>query len=151
MGTSASLTSGKDGNPRKEFCFYGDVAFVTYTRSHIHDKEEFSKALQWSLRKSLRSRRSTAGVGVSLFGSRELHKDGTPHYHVLVRFSEKVYWKEARKMFSVWTWNNGQSVLDTQSIYIRRRDKAEEVGKFLYCVQRYIAKRGDVFGHWVVN
>lgn len=137
------------GCPQREFLFYGDMAFVTYSRSRINDKNEFLHKLQASLQRNLGACRNTRGVSMEIFGSKELHEDGTPHYHVVVRFSKKVYWKKAREMFSVRTWDKGKWLSDTHSIFIRKKPAKEEVGKFLYCVQRYISKEGDVFGQWI--
>jgi len=135
--------------PRQEFLFYASTAFVTYTRSRVKEKEEFHDLLQASLQRSLSRDRVTEKVTVRVFGSKELHEDGVPHYHVLVRFSKPVYWKKARERFSVWILAGGRPEVDTHSIFIRKKRADEEEGKFLYCVQTYIAKHGDVFGEWV--
>ena len=140
-------THGKsDRGSRGEFILYSKLVFVTYTRSRINDKEEFHECLFDSLERSLARDWATYNVSVEMFGSKELHKSGIPHYHVVLRFSRKVYWPKARRELSVWILVNGHREIDTESIYIRKKKSEESDAKFLRCVQTYIAKKGDVFG-----
>lgn len=140
-------THGKsDQGSRGEFILYGKLVFVTYTRSRINDKEEFHQHLAESLERSLARHWATYNVSVEIFGSKEMHECGIPHYHVVLRFSRKVYWPKARRELAVWILVNGRRQVDTDSIYIRKKKAEESEGKFLRCVQKYIAKKGDVFG-----
>ena len=146
------LTCGKSDRKRNdEFVFYDNVVFVTYTRSRIDDKGEFHHRLVESLERSLARDWATHNVSVEIFGSKELHEDGTPHYHVALRFSRKVYWRKARTKLSVWVIVNGRREIDTLCINIKRKKTGESDAKFLGCVQTYIAKEGDVFGKWIVE
>lgn len=132
---------------RKPFVLLADLVFVTYARSGLQDKEVFLRGLQKSLRFQLSRTERTKDVKVSIFGSRELHEDGCPHYHVMVGFSKKVYWYSARDKFAVRTrGEDGSVVVDTTSINIRVKKKEDTDAHFVNCVQRYIAKHGDVFG-----
>src|SRR5687767_2722939 len=132
-----------------EFVFQAQLAFVTYSRSRFDDKEEFSKALRESLEPHLpyvgAGKRST----LEIFGSKELHEDGTPHYHAVMRFGKKPHWRKARKNFAVWIDVDGERVVDTHSIYIRTKKPREPEARFLQDVQSYVAKGGDVFGQWI--
>lgn len=140
---------GKLVEPGK-FVFQSEVAFVTYSRSRVEDKEEFHRCLRDSLEPHLPWVSASEKASLELFGSKELHEDGTPHYHVVVRFSKRVHWRQARKNFSMWIDVDGERVVDTHSIYIRTREKRRESeAKWLDSVQSYVAKGGDVFGHWI--
>jgi hypothetical protein len=130
---------------------YADVVFVTYSRSRIYDKREFHVCLKRTLSSVLFRSKATRGVCVRVFGSKELHEDGVPHYHVLLRFSKKVYWEGAREKLLVMVKRDGEYVPDTGSVYIRKKPQAETLEQFLYSVQTYIAKGGNVFGKWVYD
>ena len=136
-------------NPHQpgEFRLYADVVFVTYSRSRVNDKNEFHETLFDSLERSLAQDRATSNVSVKLFGSKELHDSGIPHYHVAIQFSQKIYWPNARQMLSVWIIVNGRREIDTRSIFIKTQKPEDTAMKFLRNVQDYIAKDGDVFGH----
>lgn len=129
-----------------EFVLYAKVIFVTYTRSRIHGKEDFHESLIESVERSLASDWATHNVSARVFGSREWHENGVPHYHVAIEFSQKIYWPMARKMLSVWIIVDGRRAVDTQSIFIKKPKMGETNEKFLRDVQDYIAKEGDVFG-----
>ncbi|KJZ68087.1 hypothetical protein HIM_12521 [Hirsutella minnesotensis 3608] len=146
MGASIARKAGKG---RRDFVLCADVVFVTYTRSRVYDKEEFHRSLTQSLTDSLARVKATSKVAVEIFGSRELHSDGTPHYHVVLRFSARIYWPRARQSLSVWIVVDGEKVVDTNSINIRKKRRSESVAEFLYSVQTYVAKGGDVFGGWI--
>lgn len=147
LATDMTPAHGKsDKGCRGEFKLYAKLVFVTYTRSRTVDKEEFYRLVSDSLERSLARSRATHNVSVEMFGSREFHEDGVPHYHVLLRFSRTIYWPKARKELSVWIIVDGHREIDTESIYIRKKKAEEPEDKFLRCVQTYIAKKGDVFG-----
>lgn len=136
--------------PRREFTLYADMAFVTYCRSRLDDKEQFFRCLQQSVQRSLHAFKDTEQVTVQIYGSKELHEDGvTPHYHVLLRFSKKIYWSKARQRLFVWVDVRGRREVDTTSIFIRKKPAKETDSQFLWSVQRYIGKRGDVFGQMI--
>ena len=129
------------------FEFRGAYAFVTYTHSQVTDPQEFHRLLRASLEAHLPL------VGqLKLFGSKELHEDGTPHYHVVLRFSPRVHWRGAREKFTVWLDKDGDRVPDTRSIFIRKKPEREPPASFLNSVQSYVvkeAKEPDTFGEWI--
>ncbi|KJZ68775.1 hypothetical protein HIM_11832 [Hirsutella minnesotensis 3608] len=133
----------------EHFKLNAKMAFVTYSRSQMDDKEEFFKCLKESLADSLPRVSATKKVAVEIFGSKEVHQDGTPHYHVVLRFSKKIHFRKAREKLFVWIIKDGQRVVDTESIYIRKKPAWESPSKFLQDVQAYVAKDGDVFGEWI--
>lgn len=134
---------------QREFVLQARVVFVTYSRSQVEDKEVFFQYLQESIKQSLPRVSPTEWATVEIFGSKELHEDGVPHYHVVLRFSKKVHWRKAREKLAVTIEKDGERVIDTQSIYIRRKRQGETQEKWLQDVQGYVAKDGDVFGTWI--
>ncbi|KID80826.1 ac1, partial [Metarhizium majus ARSEF 297] len=125
----------------------GKVFFVTWSQSQVTDKHKFH---EWLLA-SLKPRLPATGVGgvqatVELFGCKELHEDGMPHFHVLLRFEPGVHWRDGRKNLEVMVEVDGKMVVDTRSIFIRKKRRRETLAKFMDDVQAYIAKDGDVFG-----
>lgn len=149
--------SGYEGSPvppgevaTKEFEFQGKELFVTYSRSRVGAKEEFHRLLLASLedvmpKLGVKGQRCT----VEVYGCREEHEDGTPHYDVLLSFDHRVHWRKARRSLQVWIDVDGHREVDTESIFIRKRPRRQTRGYFLDCVQAYIAKEGDVFGQWI--
>src|SRR5690349_895902 len=128
---------------------FADLVFVTYTRSRINDKEEFLRCLRQSLSDSLPGVSATEIPSVEIFGCRRLHEDGAPHYHVLLKFSNMIHWRTVRKILSVWIDVEGNREVDTTAITVRKKPHWESRPEFLQCAQAYIAKDGDVFGHWI--
>ncbi|KAM4060279.1 geminivirus rep catalytic domain-containing protein [Hirsutella rhossiliensis] len=135
----------------QDFVFHANMAFVTYTRSRVEDPEEFHRYLRESLAPSLpRVNRRTGQAGtVQVYGCKELHEDGTPHYHVMLKFEPRVHWRNAREKFRVWIDVKDGREVDTTSINIHKKPENETPAYFLQCVQAYIAKGGDVFGEWI--
>src|SRR5712671_6033254 len=89
---------------RRTFLLRTQVCFVTWNRSHVTDHDLFYTMLQQHL-----------PSGTKLFGGQEFHKDGAPHYHVVIRFPRRVRWADARKEFML-ILDDGE--IDTQSIRI---------------------------------
>ena len=73
-----------------------------------------------------------------MFGGRELHQDGTPYYHVVFSFSEKVHWRDAAKRFSI----EG----DTSAIRFEKLKRGQRRSDFLQNTMADCAKDGDTFG-----
>ena len=136
---------------RGEFVFHGSMAFVTYSRSRVEDPEDFHRYLRESMEPHLPRVGGLEGDKgtVEVFGSKELHEDGVPHYHVMLRFEPRVHWRKARQNFSVWIDVDGNREVDTCSIFIRKKPEREPAETFLKSVQSYIAKEGNVFGTWI--
>jgi hypothetical protein len=121
-GSEGGVEEG-DGKYR----FNGKNIYVTWSKSKIDSKEEFNEKLLTIL-----------PVGVRYFGGRELHQDGTPHYHVVFSFLNKVHWPDAVKKFSI----EG----DTNAIRLVKPKRGQRVVDFLENTQSYCAKDGDTFG-----
>ncbi len=113
----------KDGKWR----FNGKHIYVTWSKSKIEEKEVFHQKLLALL-----------PAGVRMFGGRELHEDGTPHYHVVFSFTERVHWPDAAKKFSI----EG----DTNAIRFEKPKPRQRVNDFLENTMAYCSKDGDIFG-----
>jgi hypothetical protein len=114
------------GSTEGKFKFNGRYLYLTYSKSNIGNKEDFEARLMVVLPE--RSK---------VYGCKELHKDGTPHYHCLVRFGERQNWPDARKRLAVDAVN---------ALRIIQPRKGQRMKQFLANVQRYIEKHGDLFG-----
>ena len=110
-----------------KYRFNGKHIYVTWSKSKIESKEEFHEKLLAML-----------PAGVRMFGGRELHQDGTPHYHVVFSFAHKVHWPDAVKMFSI----EG----DTNAIRFEKPKPRQRADGFLENTQAYCEKDGDTFG-----
>jgi hypothetical protein len=122
-----SENSVMEGNPGGKFRFNGKHIYVTWSRSKIDEKEVFHQKLLAIL-----------PPGVRLFGGRELHKDGTPHYHVVMSFLHKVNYPDAVKKFSI----EG----DTNAIRLEKPKSKQGSTGFLKNRMAYCAKDGNTFG-----
>lgn len=118
----------------KGFFLRAKVCFVTWCRSEFDDHTEFYEVL-----------RERMPVGTRLFGCKELHRDGKPHYHVSMRFPEEVRWQDALGMFRLCRRDGGR---DTKSIRISVLSRGEGEEQFLERTQAYCVKHGNesVFG-----
>ena len=99
---------------------------MTWSKSKIDSKEEFNEKLLTRL-----------PAGVRYFGGRELHQDGTPHYHVVFSFLNKVRWPDAVKKFSI----EG----DTNAIRLEKPQPRKNPKAFLEITMANYAKGGDTF------
>ena len=117
---------GEEGSGGK-FKFNGRYVFVTWSKSTIDDKEVFYEKLKDKL-----------PVDVKMFGGKELHQDGTPHYHLVFSFPQKKHWPNAARHFSL----EG----DTTAIRFRKPKPRQRPGEFLENMMEYCAKDGDTFG-----
>ncbi len=107
--------------------FNGKHIYATWSKSKIDEKEVFHQKLLAIL-----------PAGVQLFGGRELHKDGTPHYHVVMSFLHKVNWPDAVKKFTI----EG----DTNAIRFEKPKPGQRFSGFLENTMTYSARDGDTFG-----
>jgi hypothetical protein len=114
------------------------VCFVTWCRSRISDVNEFKRLLLERM-----------PVGTQVFGCREYHSDGFPHFHAVVCFATSVYWQDAAERF--WLRCSDGSV-DTQSVHFKVPKSKADVERFLHFTQRYCAKNAnkDLFGERIV-
>jgi len=113
--------------PLKKYRFNGRYLYVTWSKSTIESKEEFETKLLPLL-----------PAKTQVFGGRELHKDGTPHYHAVFKFENKVHWTDAHKHLTI----QG----DTTAIHIAKPRPRQRVDEFLETTQAYCSKDGDTFG-----
>ena len=112
--------------------------FVTWAKSRIDDHEVFYRLLVKRMPKN-----------TQIFGARELHRDGSPHYHAAFRFRTAVHWPDARKRFML-VAPDGK--VDTTAIRIIVPDKREDGSHFLGRTQSYCVKDKDrckPFGEWI--
>lgn len=130
--------------PRRTFQLRGvRVCFVTWNHSQVEDHNEFYRLL-----------RAHLPSGTELFGGQERHADGSPHYHVVIRFSHAIHWKDARKELML-ELETGE--IDTQSIRIERANRNPKLGpvetddEFLERTQAYSSKDRNqiLFGDWI--
>ena len=117
--------SERDGEGK--YRFNGKHIYVTWSKSKIDSKEQFHQQLLAIL-----------PAGVRMFGGRELHQDGTPHYHVVFSFLNKVHYRDAAKRFSI--------PGDTNAIGFEKPKVRQRVSDFLENTMAYCAKDGDTFG-----
>lgn len=147
-------SSGSEG----KFKLRGKVVFVTYARSQVQDAHRFYEYLKSSLKAHLPVLNGRTGErgALNIYGSKELHEDGIPHYHVLIRFNPGVNWADGREKLRVWIddpENPGNTVVDTESINIQVSKGPLEARAFMEDVQAYIGKgavdQNDVFGEYM--
>jgi hypothetical protein len=118
---------------KRTFVLRTEVCFVTWSRSRIMDHTEFYKLLQLHM-----------PAGTKIFGCQELHQDGTPHYHAVMKFPERVNWPDARKTFMLLL---DDGTIDTQSINIEVPARGQSIEDFLQRTQDYSSKAPEyLFG-----
>jgi hypothetical protein len=113
----------RDGKYR----FNGKYMYVTWSKSKIDSKEEFHEKLLARL-----------PAGARVFGGRELHQDGTPHYHVVISLAEKKHWRDTANVFRL----EG----DTTAVRIDKPRPGQRTSDFLETTMSYCSKDGDTFG-----
>ncbi|KAH8203902.1 hypothetical protein TruAng_001966 [Truncatella angustata] len=127
---------------KKPFLFQGKMVWLTYNQSCVTDHLKFYEYLrtwmeQWMPRMSSDNNRRSK---VEIFGARELHADGHPHYHVVMRFETKVHWKNSYSRFAAQFEEGGELRQVATSIRIEKPDPGEHPKRFLEGVQGYILK-----------
>ncbi len=110
-----------------KYRFNGKHIYVTWLKSKIDSKEEFHHKLLVMLPSD-----------VSMFGGRELHQDGTPHYHVVFSFVEKKNWPDAAAHFRI---EGDTNAIRFEKPKLRQDHKDFKKKKMAYC-----EKDGDTFG-----
>ncbi|KAL8912120.1 MAG: hypothetical protein Q9171_002836 [Xanthocarpia ochracea] len=116
-----------ESEPARKYRFNGRYMHAMWANSTISTKEEF----QTKLLRRLPS-------NIQYFGGRVLHQDGTPHYHVVIKFDNKVHWPDAAKHLRI----EG----DTNAIRIETPRSRQPVGPFLEDTQSHCSEDGDTFG-----
>ncbi|KAL2140874.1 hypothetical protein VTI28DRAFT_3165 [Corynascus sepedonium] len=130
----------------KPFKFNGQYAFVTYNHSRVEDHEAFYRYLRDSIAQRL-MRVGGQPMRVQYFGAQERHATGESHYHVLIRFSQRVHWRNARTNFSVLIPKEGsdEKEVDTWSFRINTMRNRQSRFSFVNSVEAVIAKCGPEF------
>jgi len=101
----------------KKFALRSTVCFVTWSQSRTYNHKQFYRKLQ-----------RIVPSGIEIFGGKELHRDGNPHYYAVLRFPYRVNWQDARRKLMV---PGPDGDVDTEAIWIVVPDKTESVGDFL--------------------
>jgi hypothetical protein len=122
----AKSTSSRPPVVKRSFVLRTTVCFVTWSKSRIYDHEFFYQAMVKRMPKD-----------TEMFGSRELHASGRPHYHAVIRFPHRVHWTDARKNFMI---DAEDGLVDTTAIRIEVPNYSENVEDFLERTQAYCAK-----------
>ena len=141
--SSGSEGSDSEGDINSKFSGKFELrnrfAFVTWARSRIEDHLVYYDKLMKML-----------PGGVKLFGGKELHDDGTPHYHVVIEFERRVHWRNAREKFMI---RHDDGEVDTSAIRIVCPYRGQSVEQFLECTQAYCAKDSNpfTFGEWLTG
>ncbi|RTE67992.1 hypothetical protein BHE90_017631 [Fusarium euwallaceae] len=143
------LSKGRQVRPEEEGArglnLKTDAVFVTYSRSQIEDPEDFHRGLVKALSSHLPKDKATGGSGtMQVFGCKELHEDGCPHYHVVIYFEPSVDWKDCRSYFYVTRNESDAEVVDTTAVHVKPRRRSDRT--FLEKTQEYCEKGGVVFG-----
>jgi hypothetical protein len=125
---------------RRAIPFYikKDLCFVTWARSRIINHMDFYHILKAKM-----------PPGTRMYGSKELHEDGTPHYHVVMKFPCAVQWNDARSELMLIA---PDGKVDTESINIQLLDRKTDTREtFLENAQSYVEKCGTqwTFGKWI--
>ena len=122
-------------------------AVLTFWNSQLNDVAEFQKNLALSVVPQL-SAKEAGGVvpTVEIIGCREGPAHGWSDYHVLLRFTPEVHWKDARKNLEVKIEVGGEEQVDTRLITIWEKPATESVVDFVSDVAVYMANYGGVFG-----
>jgi hypothetical protein len=121
------------------FGVHGKYLYVTYSQSRIDDHEEFYKKLLDKL-----------PYNTEVYGGKEYHKDGKPHYHVVMRFPCRVEWADARERLTLLA-DDGE--VDTNAINIDRLRPGQSPREFLNRTQDYCSKNQNphTFGKRILD
>src|ERR1700742_3125559 len=106
--------------------------FVTWSRSKIEDHQRFASMLRDRLPEETK-----------VYGSKELHVDGSPHYHAVVLLSDGVTLMDARETLTF--------PGDTDGIRIEKQEPPQSLDEFLEKTQAYVAKDDNpcIFGEYI--
>lgn len=114
------------------YFFHGQFLYVTFAKCKETDVVSLEKRL-----------REAVPEISQVFGSMELHADGTPHYHFVCGFVRRVRWTNTRAHFL--------KMEETRSMHFDKPGNGQSVVDFLDGTQAYCAKDGNenTFGKWV--
>jgi hypothetical protein len=122
--------------------FQGTLMFVTYNQCCVKDYKQFYGYLRSHLEAQmpLIDGEGEERLKVEVFGAQELHADGNPHYHVLIRFQCRVHWLDTYSRLSVPFVEDGVKRLVSTSIRIGHPRRGQRQSAYLDSVQAYITK-----------
>ncbi|KAH6653156.1 hypothetical protein BKA67DRAFT_568729 [Truncatella angustata] len=86
---------------------------------------------------------------VEIFGAKELHEDGNPHYHVLIRFEHRVHWVDTYSRLAVPFVEDGVKKLVSTSIRVGHPRKGQRQNFYMNSVCAYILKGTGLGTDWV--
>lgn len=114
------------------YFFHGQFLYVMFAKCKETDVVKFEERL----------RKAVPEIS-QVFGSMELHADGTPHYHFVCGFVRRVHWTNTRAHFL--------KMEETRSMHFDKPGNGQSVVDFLDDTQAYCAKDGNpnTFGNWV--
>jgi len=124
--------------------------FVTYPQATaVPDHLEFDKlfvktvSLLCPIEDAITKKRAS----FEYYGAQELHEDGAPHYHVVIRFKHQPCIRNARDAFML--FRDREQV--TCAVNFITPDKGESVASFLSKTQNYAVKTRpeSVFGKYI--
>jgi hypothetical protein len=126
--TALTSVSGSDGGSDgdSKFELHATYCFVTWSHCALNDHEEFYRRLQ-----------ELMPEGSQIFGGKEFHEDGNPHYHAVIKFPRRVHWTNARLKFKL----EG----DTDAIRIEPPRRYQNIEQFLEDTQAYCEKDENPF------
>ncbi|KAF4494811.1 ac1 [Fusarium agapanthi] len=131
---------GKPVKEGRQYRVHGRAFFITYTQSRVEDPEEFHACFRASVQAHIHPKDRDDPEGLQVYGVMELHSDGRPHYHVLMLIRNSVQWRNAREKVRVWITRDEQSVVDTDAINIKTKQRGERMEKFIEDTQAYFIK-----------
>jgi hypothetical protein len=123
--SSVDARAGESG----KFRVTHSALLVTWSQSRIEDEKEFHRQLV-----------ELMPTGTEIYGCRERHEDGHPHYHVVLRFEKRQNWRNARPHFYM-RLPNGE--VDTTAIRISLPETFQRQSAFLENTQNYCEKVED--------
>jgi hypothetical protein len=127
---STAISSVEEADePRKKFKVKSPSIFVTWSQSGITDVEEFHGKLKKLL-----------PAGTLLYGCKELHEDGNPHYHAVIKFPVRPNWRDAIPRLRILR-ESGE--VDTNAIRITPPRKWQREADFLEGTQDYMEKEEE--------
>lgn len=110
---------------------------MTWSQSRITNVEEFYRKLV-----------ELVPDNTELFGCQEFHEDGRPHYHAVIKFADRPWWRNARERLMM-SLESGE--VDTKAIRFRLPYKYQTEEEFLKNTQGYCSKEDPpiTFGKWI--
>ncbi|KAH8696801.1 hypothetical protein GQ44DRAFT_789475, partial [Phaeosphaeriaceae sp. PMI808] len=146
VNTPATLASDavEEVDRVKSFDLHSRYAYVTWSNSTIDDEQEFYRRLL-----------ELVPPDTDVFGGKEYHENGHPHYHVVMRFPKRLHWPNARVNLMIVIKDEAVEEfgrrIDTEAINIKPPEKNESIRLYLERTQAYAAKDDNpyTFGTYI--